>query len=200
MAREKVITTAPADEVKKAGRRAAPEAAQGGHRPAEGRGAARDRRPRSKKLKEPLGHILFDGPPGLGKTTFATVLPNELGTSIQMTSGPALVQAGRPAAVPHQPRRRLDPVHRRDPPHAADRRGVHLPGDGGLPHRHRPRRRHERPHHLDAAEAVHAHRRDHAQRHALRPDARPLQDARAPGVLLASRSWPQIVTRQRRAS
>src|SRR5436190_7881382 len=44
----------------------------------------------AKKLKEPLGHILFDVPPGLGKTTFATVLPNELGTSIQMTSGPAL--------------------------------------------------------------------------------------------------------------
>src|SRR5437764_14884310 len=44
----------------------------------------------SKILKEPLGHILFDGPPGLGKTTFATVLPHELGTTIQMTSGPAL--------------------------------------------------------------------------------------------------------------
>src|SRR5438034_2287947 len=43
-----------------------------------------------KKLKEAVPHILFDGPPGLGKTTFATVLPNELGTSIQMTSGPAL--------------------------------------------------------------------------------------------------------------
>jgi Holliday junction DNA helicase RuvB len=45
-----------------------------------------------KKLKEPMPHILFDGPPGLGKTTFATVLPNELGTSLQMTSGPALAK------------------------------------------------------------------------------------------------------------
>src|SRR5947199_7815450 len=45
-----------------------------------------------RKLKEPLGHTLFDGPPGLGKTTFATVLPHEMGTSIQMTSGPALAK------------------------------------------------------------------------------------------------------------
>jgi Holliday junction DNA helicase RuvB len=46
----------------------------------------------ARKLKEPIGHILFDGPPGLGKTTFATVLPNEMGTSLQMTSAPALTK------------------------------------------------------------------------------------------------------------
>lgn len=45
-----------------------------------------------RKLKEPLPHILLDGPPGLGKTTFANVLPNELGTTLQITSGPALTR------------------------------------------------------------------------------------------------------------
>lgn len=45
-----------------------------------------------RKLKEPLSHILFDGPPGLGKTTFSTVLPTELGVNLQMTSGPALTK------------------------------------------------------------------------------------------------------------
>ncbi|GIW88723.1 MAG: Holliday junction ATP-dependent DNA helicase RuvB [Isosphaeraceae bacterium] len=39
---------------------------------------------------EPLPHILFDGPPGLGKTTFATVLHNELGVDLAITSGAAL--------------------------------------------------------------------------------------------------------------
>jgi Holliday junction DNA helicase RuvB len=44
----------------------------------------------AKKRSEPLPHLLLDGPPGLGKTTFATVLPRELGVELQMTSGPAL--------------------------------------------------------------------------------------------------------------
>ena len=44
----------------------------------------------ARKRNEPLPHILFDGPPGLGKTTFATVLHNELGVELNLTSGPAL--------------------------------------------------------------------------------------------------------------
>ncbi len=90
MAREKVITTVPADEVKTHDAALRPKLLKeviGQRKVAEKLEVAVLA---SKKLNEPLGHILFDGPPGLGKTTFATVLPNELGTSIQMTSGPAL--------------------------------------------------------------------------------------------------------------
>lgn len=45
----------------------------------------------SRKRGETLGHILFDGPPGLGKTTFATVIPRDLGVTLQIASGAALM-------------------------------------------------------------------------------------------------------------
>jgi Holliday junction DNA helicase RuvB len=44
----------------------------------------------ASKRGEPLGHILFDGPPGLGKTTFATCIPRELGVNVQIASGATL--------------------------------------------------------------------------------------------------------------
>ncbi|MDR1959748.1 MAG: Holliday junction branch migration DNA helicase RuvB [Planctomycetaceae bacterium] len=44
----------------------------------------------ARKRKEPLGHILFDGPPGLGKTTFAMCIPRELGVPFQIGNGATL--------------------------------------------------------------------------------------------------------------
>jgi Holliday junction DNA helicase RuvB len=44
----------------------------------------------ARKRSEPLGHILLDGPPGLGKTTFATCIPRDLGVALQIASGAAL--------------------------------------------------------------------------------------------------------------
>ncbi|MCY3011127.1 MAG: Holliday junction branch migration DNA helicase RuvB [Pirellula sp.] len=44
----------------------------------------------ARKRGEQLGHILFDGPPGLGKTTFATCIPREMGVNVEMTTGPSL--------------------------------------------------------------------------------------------------------------
>nr|WP_315853833.1 Holliday junction branch migration DNA helicase RuvB [Crateriforma spongiae] len=44
----------------------------------------------AQRRGEPLGHILFDGPPGLGKTTFATVIPVEMDTTVQMANGAGL--------------------------------------------------------------------------------------------------------------
>jgi Holliday junction DNA helicase RuvB len=44
----------------------------------------------TRKRGDPFDHLLLDGPPGLGKTTLATVIPKELGVEIQITSGPSL--------------------------------------------------------------------------------------------------------------
>lgn len=53
----------------------------------------------SKKRGEPLDHILFSGPPGLGKTTLAHIIAHEMGSDIKSTSGPVLEKPGDLAAI-----------------------------------------------------------------------------------------------------
>ena len=53
----------------------------------------------AKLRGEPLDHVLFYGPPGLGKTTLASIIAKELGVDIRITSGPAIERAGDLAAL-----------------------------------------------------------------------------------------------------
>ena len=109
--RTSASSTPPSARAARGVRRAGPD--QGAARPADRRG------PRA--AARPIDHLLFSGPPGLGKTTLAGIVANEIGVGFRPTSGPALERAGRPRRDPDEPRGGRRPVRRRDPPDAARR-------------------------------------------------------------------------------
>mgnify|MGYP000261368612 CR=1 FL=1 len=53
----------------------------------------------AKSRGEALDHVLFYGPPGLGKTTLSGIIANEMGTKMKVTSGPAIEKPGEMAAI-----------------------------------------------------------------------------------------------------
>ncbi len=95
----------------------------------------------AKQRKEALDHVLFAGPPGLGKTTLAQIMARELGVNFKATSGPVIAKAGDLAALLTNLEDRdvlfIDEIHRLNP----GGRGSPLSRDGGLPARSHHRRR-----------------------------------------------------------
>lgn len=73
----------------------------------------------ARKREEPIDHILFSGPPGLGKTTLAHIIAHELGTTIRTTTGPVLEKPGDIAALLTPLKRGdilfIDEIHRVSP-------------------------------------------------------------------------------------
>ena len=108
----------------------------------------------AKARGESLDHVLFYGPPGLGKTTLAGIIANEMGTHMKVTSGPAIGKPGEMAAIlsnlhhlrpghreargsggaADEPQRGGHPLCGRDPPAEPPGGGGAVPGNGGLCH------------------------------------------------------------------
>ena len=138
----------------------------------------------ARTRQEALDHVLFSGPPGLGKTTLAYIIAAELGVNIRATSGPVLERPGDVAAILSNLREHdllfIDEIHRLN--HVVEE--ILYPGHGGFSDRHPHRPGAQRPFHQAEPSPFHPRGGHDPRRSADLSPAGPLRHQPAPGILL----------------
>ncbi len=174
-----IITTAASLPEDSAEGSLRPKNARRIYRSGEGKGESVRVHQRCKMRGESLDHVLLHGPPGLGKTTLAGIIANEMGVNMRITSGPAIEKPGDLVAMLTN-LNEGDILFVDDTPAQPCVRGDTLPRDGGLRDRHYPRQGAVCKLYPPRPAALHPDRRDDAVRPAHGAAARPLRRISAP--------------------